>query len=91
MKMILLGAAVLILAGCSGGGLITGAKIASSPKADAMRLCGALVDSTTPGVSIPAIASLARNALNPAATNNLGANPALAMRKCADMFDGLAD
>ena len=92
MKLILImGAVALVLAGCSGSGLIDRAKIASSPEADAMRLCGALVDSTTRGVSIPAISSLVRNALNPAAANKLGADPAEAMRLCADMYDSLAD
>ena len=87
--ILMLGAVAFILTGC--GGLINGARIASSPKADAMRLCGALVDSTTPGVSIPAISSLVSNALNPTAANKLGENPADAMRTCADMYDALAD
>ncbi len=88
MRLTLLGAAALALAGC--GGLITGERIASNPKADAMRLCGSLVDITTPGVSIPAISSLVGNALNPTATAMLGRDPALVMRKCADMYDSLA-
>ncbi len=90
MKAILLGASALLLAGCAS--LIpSSVNIATSPQADAMRLCGALVDVTTPGVSLPAISSLMGNALNPAATAMLGNDPALAMRKCADMYDGLAD
>ncbi len=90
MRFILLGAAALALTGCAS--LIpSSVNIASSPKADAMRLCGALVDVTTPGVSLPAIASLMGNAINPAATVMLGADPALAMRKCADIYDSLTD
>ncbi len=90
MKAILLGASALLLTGCAS--LIpSSVNIATSPQADAMRLCGALVDVATPGVSLPAIASLARNALDTTAVNKLGADPALAMRKCADMYDGLAD
>ncbi len=90
MKEILLCAVVLAVAGCASF-LPPSANIATSPQADAMRLCGALVDVTTPGFSLPAIGTLARTALDTAAVNKLGANPALAMRKCANMYDGLAD
>ncbi len=95
MRTILMGAVALLLTACAGGpislGLLGSTTIASSPEADAMRLCGSLVDSTTPGVSLSAIASLARKALDPAASDKLGDNPALRLRKCADMYDSLAD
>ncbi len=86
--ILMLGALALSLAGCASF-IPLSANIASSPQADAMRLCGALVDSTTPDVSLPAIASLARNALNPAAVSQLGADPAEAMRACAGMYEAL--
>ncbi len=89
-SILMLGALAIALTGCAA--LIpSSVNIASSPQADAMRLCGAMVDVTTPGVSIPAIASLARNALNPAVVNKLGDDPAEAMRTCASMYDELTE
>ncbi len=89
MRMILLGAAGFVLAGCASFG--SSANIATSPQADGMRTCAALTDALTPGVSPLAAATLARNALSPSPSAALGGNPAAAMRTCADMYDTLTD
>ncbi len=89
MKLILLGALALAVAGCASFG--PSVNVATSPQADGMRTCAALTDALTPGVSPLAAATLARNALSPTPGAALGGNPAAAMRTCADMYDTLTN
>lgn len=76
----------LALSGC--GGLIGGdVQINTSPQADAMRTCAALVDILTPGVSPLAALTIAKGAL--IGGTALGVDPGEAMLECAGIYDGL--
>ena len=86
MKPIIAVLLALLLTGCSMSQL-AGVGFNSHPRADAMRFCAGYVDLATPGVSVLAIISLARNATEPGGTSALGRDPPAIMRNCADLFD----
>ena len=80
---------LLVLAGCGSlSGLIGGnVQFNTSPQADAMRTCAALVDILTPGVSPLAALTIAKGAL--IGGGALGVDPGEAMLECAGIYDGL--
>jgi len=87
MKMVLLaGALVLSLGGCSGMVLPGGTSVNAHPTANAMRDCAMLADVLTPGVSPAAVMTLLRQAYSA-----LGVDPQTAMRNCATIMDFIED
>jgi len=86
MKPIILCAAIFALTGCISLP-VDSVTIHSSSAANAMRLCAALTDVVTPGISPMAAIEITENALGDVLV--LGITPARALRNCARMIDSI--